>query len=203
MEGDVCRVCMQWWVHTELPHNSEVLQSFLASFQLRKTMLKVRELGMRTGRRITFTSSFSVYLTRMKWENSSSPSTLTAFPIYVCNFKVGSLRIAIFHKNQMLHLLCTHFLCTCGLFRAHSLYIMLCALPELLEGLCYQTWVLHWCRRLVHGWRDPQEDLLSPGDPAWGRREASTHWVTAAARQGPLPAFPIATREDSSVTDTR
>lgn len=51
------------------------------------------------------------------------------------------------------------------------------ALPclGLLEGLCYQTWVLHGCRRLVHGRRDPQEDLLSPGDPAWGQRQTPTH----------------------------
>lgn len=65
--------------------------------------------------------------------------------------------------------------------------------------LCYRTWVLHGCGRLVHGRSNTQEDLLSPGDPAWGRRETRTHWVTAAAGQGPLPALPIATREDGSV----
>lgn len=82
-------------------------------------------------------------------------------------------------------------------------YTPCCALFEPLQGLCYQTWVLHGCRRFVHGRGDPQEDLLSPGDPAWGRRETPAHWVAAAAGQGPLPAFPIATREDISVTDTR
>ena len=70
-------------------------------------------------------------------------------------------------------------------------------------GLCYQTWVLHGCRWLVHGRSDPQEDLLPPGDPAWGRGGTSAHRVDAAPRQGPLPALPIATREDGSVSTCR
>lgn len=57
--------------------------------------------------------------------------------------------------------------------------------------------MLHRGGLLVHGRGDPQEDLLSPGDPAGGRGEAPAQRVAAADGQGPLPAFPIATREES------
>ena len=118
-------------------------------------MLKRRKLVMRTGRRITFTSSFiSAFLTRMKWENSSLLSMLTAFPIRACMKKtVGSLRIAIFHKNQMFPLACTHLLHTCGLFRADSMSIMFClawtawgiVLPDL--GAAWMQMSCSWVKR--------------------------------------------------------
>lgn len=74
---------------------------------------------------------------------------------------------------------------------------------KLWGGLCYHTCLLHGCRWLVHGWRHPQEDLLSPGDPARGQRQnSSTQRVAAAAGQRPLPALPIATREESHINDT-
>lgn len=60
------------------------------------------------------------------------------------------------------------------------------------RGSCYRTCLLHGCRRLVHGRRHPEEDLLPPGDPARGRGETRAHRVAAAARQRPLPAFSIA-----------
>lgn len=74
-------------------------------------------------------------------------------------------------------------------------------MEHMLQGLCYRTCVLHGCRRLVHGRRHPQEDLLPPGDPAWGRGETRAHQLAAAAGQTPFPAFAIAARDRSAVRD--
>ena len=64
-------------------------------------MLKRRKLVMRTGRRITFTSSFiCAYLTRMKWENSSLLPVLTAFPIRACTKDVQEFKNSNFPQES-------------------------------------------------------------------------------------------------------
>lgn len=59
---------------------------------------------------------------------------------------------------------------------------------------------MHGCGRLVHGRGDPQEDPLSPGDPARGRGRSAAHRVAAAGGQGSPPAFPIAARQTARVS---
>lgn len=60
--------------------------------------------------------------------------------------------------------------------------------------------MLHGCGWLVHGRGDPQEDPLSPGDPAGGGGRSAAHRVAAAGGQGSPPAFPIAARQTARVS---
>lgn len=127
-----------------------LITTFLSSRERDKK--EIRKLVMRTGRRITFTGSFiCAYLTRMKWENSSLLPMLTAFPILACMKDVQEFKNSNF-STRIKCSPCRVLICYALVDYSERIQRASCfASHELLEGLCYQTWVLHGCRCLVHG----------------------------------------------------
>lgn len=139
-------------------------------------------------------------LVRDLFMGKNNGTKLLVLPLLFLNPQ--SLHISLEFKNlfEVLSFLEEDSICLLvDLWIIQSFYIVFL---ELLQGSSCQTCVRHGCRWLVH-WRcDSQKDLLSPGDPAWAQRETPAERVTATARQSPLPAFAIATRKNSSVSDT-